>query len=86
MKVETTPAPPLAQRRRDPSRGGENSRLGSGTRSNDASTLLRIERVIKEKAAKTLGIGDYRLGPYLVEGPVHIAHVANRRDIYRVFP
>ncbi len=54
-----------------------------------AATLRDVRNVKKledEKNAFRIRIGDYRIGFYLLKGRVLFAHVANRRDIYRIFP
>lgn len=55
----------------------------------DAKTLRDVRNLKKledQANAFRIRIGDYRIGFYLVGGRVLFAHVANRRDIYRVFP
>ena len=54
-----------------------------------AKSLREIRNVKKmedESNAFRIRIGDYRIGFYLAKGCVLFARVANRRDIYRIFP
>ncbi len=55
-----------------------------------AAATLRELRNLKKLEGHTnafrIRLGDYRIGFFLANGTIELAHVANRRDIYRSFP
>ncbi len=55
-----------------------------------AASSLRGMRNLKKLEghanAFRIRVGDYRIGFFLSNGVIELAHVANRRDIYRTFP
>lgn len=54
-----------------------------------ARSLREVRNVKKlegEANAFRIRVGDHRIGFYLIDGRILLAHVANRRDIYRSFP
>ncbi len=55
----------------------------------DAHTLPGVRNLKKldhEVNAFRIRVGDHRMGFYLIAGRVVFARIANRRDIYELFP
>jgi mRNA interferase RelE/StbE len=48
--------------------------------------ITGLKRLIGEKGAYRLRVGDYRIGLYIQGNTVEMARVAHRKDIYDLFP
>ena len=48
--------------------------------------MRNVKKMSGSKIAYRIRIGDYRIGIYCENGVIQFARVANRKDIYRVFP
>ena len=48
--------------------------------------LRNVKKLEGHTNAFRIRVGDYRIGFFLSNGTIELAHVANRRDIYRSFP
>ena len=53
---------------------------------NSIQEIRNIKKLSGFKIAYRIRIGDYRIGVYYENGIIQFARVANRKDIYRVFP
>jgi mRNA interferase RelE/StbE len=54
-----------------------------------AASLLEIKNIKKLKGhpiAYRIRTGDYRIGLFIKDGIVEFNRVANRKDIYKIFP
>jgi mRNA interferase RelE/StbE len=53
---------------------------------NSIQEMRHVKKLSGFKFAYRIRIGDYRIGVYCENGIIQFARVANRKDIYRVFP
>ena len=53
---------------------------------NNIHQIRNMKKMKGSSIAYRIRIGDYRIGVYCEHGIIQFARVANRKDIYRVFP
>ena len=53
---------------------------------NHIQEMRNVKRMQGSRIAYRIRIGDYRIGVFYENGVIQFVRVANRKDIYRVFP
>ncbi len=53
---------------------------------NNLNEIPQLKKLIGHKSAYRIRIGDYRIGIFVEGNKIQFARLANRKDIYKIFP